>query len=129
MKNIDEVKNYFAEKIEQNELMSKKQEKVRPTLISIFAFVSSVGIPNEITISEVGLKISAITVAIKRYKSIIIKRKKKHEKVVLLAKTKLNSIEVVISKALTDSYISHDEFISVNNAIEHKIIWKEKSKM
>ena len=122
MKNIDEVKNYFAEKIEQNELMSKKQEKVRPTLISIFAFVSSVGIPNEITISEVGLKISAITVAIKRYKSIIIKRKKKHEKVVLLAKTKLNSIEVVISKALTDSYISHDEFISVNNAIEHKII-------
>ena len=126
MKNVDEERNYFVEKIEQNELMSKKQEKVCPTLISIFAFVSLVGIPNEITSSEAGSKICAITAAIKRYKSIIIKKKKKHDKVVLLAKTKLNSIEVVTSKALTDSYIIHDEFISVNNAIEHKIIWKEK---
>ena len=40
---------------------------------------------------------------IKKYKSIIKKKKKKHDKVVLLAKTKLNSIEVLISNALTDS--------------------------
>ena len=34
----------------------------------------------------------------------------------LLAKTKLNLIESVISKALIDAYINHDEFASVNNA-------------
>ena len=33
----------------------------------------------------------------------------------LLAKTKLDTIEVLISKALIDSYISHEEFVSVNN--------------
>ena len=35
----------------------------------------------------------------------------------LLGKGKLNTIEVLISKALIDSYISHDEFVSVNNVL------------
>ena len=35
----------------------------------------------------------------------------------LLGKVKLNTIEVLISKALIDSYISHDEFVSVNNVL------------
>ena len=33
----------------------------------------------------------------------------------VLGKDKLNSIKILISKALVDSYISHDEFFSVNN--------------
>ena len=33
----------------------------------------------------------------------------------LLGKDKLNTIEVLISKVLIDSYISHDEFVSMNN--------------
>ena len=33
-----------------------------------------------------------------------------------LAKSKLNSIEVLISKALIDSNISHNEFALINNA-------------
>ena len=37
------------------------------------------------------------------------KKNKEHDKTVLLAKTKLNSIEVSISKAVIDPYISHDE--------------------
>ena len=40
---------------------------------------------------------------------IIKKKKKKHDKIVLLGKSKLNTIEVLISKVLIDSYISHDE--------------------
>ena len=43
------------------------------------------------------------------------KEKKKHDKVVLLSKSKLNSIEVLISKALIDSVIGHDEFVLINN--------------
>ena len=33
----------------------------------------------------------------------------KHDKTVLLAKTKLNNIKVLISRALIDSYITHDD--------------------
>ena len=107
--------------------MSKKHKKVCTTLnyiehflilastitgcISISAFASLLGIPIGITSSAIGLKICAITAGIKKYKSIIKKKKKKHDKIVLLAKSKLNSIEVLISKALINSVISHDEFV------------------
>ena len=43
------------------------------------------------------------------------KKKNKHDKLVLSAKTNLNITEVIIFKYLTDSCISHDEFALVNN--------------
>ena len=43
------------------------------------------------------------------------KKKRRHDKEILLTKTKLNSKGVVISKALIDSNISHDEFVLINN--------------
>ena len=46
----------------------------------------------------------------KKYQSIIKKKKKKHDKIVFLGKDKLNTIKVLISEALIDSYVSHDEF-------------------
>ena len=60
----------------------------------------------------VGIATSAV--GIKMCKSVIKKKKKKHNKILLLGKTKLNTIEVLISKALIDWYIRHDEFVSVN---------------
>ena len=82
--------------------------------VSISAFASLVAIPVGFTSSVVGIKICAPTAGIK---SIFKLYKKKHEKTVLLGKDKLNTIEVLISKALIDSYISHDEFVSVNNVL------------
>ena len=62
-------------------------------------------------------KIYGITAGIKKYNSIIKqKKKKKHDKIVLLGKDKLNTIEVPTSKALTNLYISHDELVLINNA-------------
>ena len=52
------------------------------------------------------------------FKSIIKNKKKKHDKKVLLAKTNINSIEVLICKALIDSNIGYDEFLSINNIIK-----------
>ena len=56
------------------------------------AFVSWIGTPIGITSSATALIISGIAVRIKKYKSIIKKRKKKHGKIVLIAKSKLNRI-------------------------------------
>ena len=47
---------------------------------------------------------------------------------VLLGKDKLKTIEVLISKALIDSYITHDEFISVNNVVRGYNEMKRKKK-
>ena len=49
--------------------------------------------------------------------SIINKKKKKHDQIVLLAKSKLNKITVLISKPLLDSNISPDEFTLITNVL------------
>ena len=96
---IDEIRNYILEEIKQNELMSRKHEKVCVTLnyienflilasavtgcISLSAFSSLLGILIGITSSAIGLKMCAIAAGIKKYKSIIKKKRKIHEKKVL----------------------------------------------
>ena len=57
----------------------------------------------------------ALAAGIKKYKSIIKKKKKKFDKIELLVKFRLNSIEVLISKAIIDSVNCHDEFVLINN--------------
>ena len=110
LKKIDETRNYFLKEIEQNELISKKHKKVCATLnyiehllilisritgcISFSYFAFLFGIPIGFTSSAIGLKIFAITTEVKKHKSIIKKTKKKHDKIVLLAKSNLNTIEV-----------------------------------
>ena len=49
-------------------------------------------------------------------------------RIVLLAKSKLNSIEVLISKVLVDSVISHDEFVLMNNVLKEYNKMKEETK-
>ena len=96
--------------------------------VSISAFASLVGIPIGIASSTIRLNICLITAGIKTYNSIIKKKKKKHDKIVLSAESKLNSIEVLISSALTDSNISHDEFVLINNALKKLYDIKEEIK-
>ena len=59
------------------------------------------------------------------YKPIIKKKKKKQDKTVLLGEDKLNTIEVLISKALIDSNISHNGFVSVSNILREYYKMKE----
>ena len=142
LKNIDETRNYLIEEINQNELMSQNLKKICTTLnyiehflilastitgcISISAFASLFGIPIGITNSAIGFQICAIAARIQKYKSIIKKKKKKHDKIVLLAKSKLNSIEVLISKALINSVIIHDEFVLISNVLKEYNKMKEE---
>ena len=144
MNYIDETRNYLIEEISQNELMNKNHKKICTTLnyteqflilastitgsVSISTFTSVIDIPIGITSSPIGLKICAIAAGIKKYKSIIKKKKKKHDKIVLLAKSKLKRIEILISKTLTNSNISHDEFVSINNVLKEYEEIKEETK-
>ena len=45
----------------------------------------------------------------------------------MLAKSKLNSIEVLISKALIDSNIGLDEFVLINNVLKEVYDMKEET--
>ena len=132
-KKIDEKRNYLSEEINYNDLMSEKYKQTCTYLnfvehllilasaitgcVSVSSFASLVCVPIGITSSAVGLKLCAVTEGIKKCKSIIKKKKKMHDKIVLLGKIKLDTIEVLISKSLIDSYISHKELVSVNNVL------------
>ena len=71
--------------------------------VLISAFLSLAGIPVDIVNFAVGIKMFAITFGNKWYRSITKKKKKQHGKIVLLANPKLNSLEVLFSKALIKS--------------------------
>ena len=114
--------------------MSRKHKKVCRTLnyiehflilastitacISISDFDFLIFIPIWSTSSAIVLKTCGIASGIKKNKSIIKRKKKKHDKIVLLAKSKLSSIEVSISKALIDSIIIHDKFVLIKNVLK-----------
>ena len=91
--------------------------------VSIFAFASSLVIGS----SAVGLQIYTITAGIKICKTTIKKKKKKHNKIVLLEKNKF-FIEFLISKALSNSHIDHEKFISVNNVLREYNEMKKETK-
>ena len=88
-------------------------------------FASLVDVLTGIASSTVRLKIYAITTKIKKYNSIIEKKRKKHGKKVLVAKTKLNIIYVLIYKTWINSYINHDDLVSANNLIREYNEMKE----
>ena len=69
----------------------------------------------------------AITVAIKKYMSIIKKKKNKYDEIVFLAKTNLDNISS-LSKRLSESYISHFEFVVINNVLKEYNEMKEEIK-
>ena len=79
-----------------------------------------IGFPIGTTISAIDLRIYAITAGIKKYKSIIKKKEKKHDKIVLLAKSKLKTIDALILKALIDWNINHNKFVLINNVLKEQ---------
>ena len=92
---------------------------------SISTLASLVGILVGIASSAITINISITTAGIKKFKSIIKKRK---TTIILLAETKLITIEVLISKILIDSNSSHDEFVFVNNVLKQYDDMKEEFK-
>ena len=83
--------------------------------VSIISFTSVVGAPVGIAGASFTLLFSLNTGIIKKLLSTTISKKKKHDKVLMLAKSKLDSIKTLVSQALIDMEISHEEFITILN--------------
>ena len=78
--------------------------------ISIISFASAIGALAKVVSASLTLIFSITTGIVKKLLDIIRKKKKRHNKIIMLAKSKLNSIESLISQALNDLDISHEEF-------------------
>ena len=120
------IENYFNEEINQRKLYSKKLstyvtafdyiDKILIVLsattggVSIISFASAVGIPVGIASASFTLIFSLTTGIIKKLLSITRNKKKKHDKILMLAKSKPNSLEDLVCQVLIDTEISHEEF-------------------
>ena len=132
---ITEIENYFHQEINQRKLCSKKLSKYVAAFdyigkilivlgatsggVSIISFTSVVGAPVGKASASFALMLSLTTGIIKKLLSITRNKKKKRDKILMLAKSKLNSIETLISQAPSDMEISHKELI---------VTFKEKDK-
>ena len=81
--------------------------------LNIASYASVVGIPAGITGASLTLVFTIGTGVSKSLLKLTKKRKKKHNKISVLAKNKLNTIDTLLSSALNDSEISHEEFSNI----------------
>ena len=81
--------------------------------ISIISFTTTIGAPVGIASASFTLIFSITTGIIEKLLDITRKKKKKHDKILMLAESKLNSIETLMSQALSHLDISHEEFIMI----------------
>ena len=122
------MKNYYHQEISQRKLCSKNLSKYVTAFdyidkvlialsatsggVSIILFTSAVGAPVGIASAIFTLIFSLTTGIVRKLLSITRNKKKKHDKIIMLAKSKLNSIETLVSQALVDMEISHEEFVT-----------------
>ena len=123
---INKIRDYFNNKIKERKDIIKKLNKylVRVDKIfialsasfgtlSIASYASVVGTPAGIAGSSLTLIFAIGTGISKSLLKVTKKRKKKHNKIIVLAKNKLNTIDILLSSALNDSEISHVEFTNI----------------
>ena len=83
--------------------------------VSIISFTSTIGTSVGIVSASFTLIFSLTTGIIKKLRNMAINKKKKHDQLLMLAKSKFNSIETVICQALVELDISHEELIMILN--------------
>ena len=131
LKKINEIKDYFIDEIKERELMSKRLRKYIASLdyfgkslivlsitsdsISLASFVTVIAASVGIVSASLSLAFSISTEIVKKLLKTARNKKKKHNKIVMLARSKFTSIESKISEALINNEISHEVFMTIIN--------------
>ena len=128
---ISKIENYFIEEINHRKSCSKKLSKYVAVFdyidkilivlsattggVSIISFTSIAGAPAGIASASL-IFFSLTTGVVKKLQNLTRNKKKKHDKILMLAESKLSSVEPLVPQALIDMEISHEEFITILKA-------------
>ena len=128
---INEIKDYFLANIRERELINKNISKYVASLDyfdkslnvssissgsnSVASIASVIGAHAAIIGASCGFTFWITSGFVKNFLKTIRNRKKKHNKIVMLARSKSNSIESKISKAMMDNEIIHEDFEAIIN--------------
>ena len=126
---INKIKDYLNSEIKERKDIIKKISKYIVAFVyadkgfitlsasfgtlSIASYATVVGMPVGIAGASLTLIFTVTTGVVKTLLNITRKKKKKHNKIIALARSKLNIIENLTSQALTDFEITHEEFSKI----------------
>ena len=142
LKNIDELEKFLRSEVESRDKLTKRFKR-RATVAtfsdtSVIAAITilggtsiglastGIGMPISVVLASTGLLLGIGSAVIHGTRKIFDSKAKKHDKIKTLAESKLDTISGIVSKAIEDSHISHQEYQLILKEIKHYRTMKEE---
>jgi len=135
LKKIDEMEKFLCDEVSYRDTLAKKCKRrasafsISDTsaitaitaleIASILTLTTGVGAPVGVTLASAGLALGVGSVMIHKTQKVFNSKAKKHDKIKTLAESKLDSISGIVSKAVEDAHVSHEEYRLVPREVEH----------
>ena len=142
LKKIEGVVAYLQNEVKEREILYKKFKRystsvrladhtlITATVIagsgSIAALATGVGLPVSIALGGVSLCLSLATAITRKTNKLFDEKVKKHDKIAVLAQTKLDSINGTVSKAINDGHIDPTEFQRIVHERQRYMLLKQQ---
>ena len=142
LKKIDELEKFLRSEVESRHKLTKRFKR-RATattfsdtsviaaitaleIASLVTLTTGIGMPISVILGSTGLFLGLGSAVIHMTQKIFDSKAKKHDKIKTLAESKLDTISCIVSKAIEDSHISHQEYQLILKEIEHYRTMKEE---
>ena len=142
LKKIDELEKFLRSEVESRDKLTKRFKRratastISDTSViaaitalevaSIVTLTTGIGMPISVVLASTGLLLGLGSAIIHKTQKIFDSKAKKHDKIKTLAESKLDTISGLVSKAIEDSHISHQEYQLILKEVEHYRTMKEE---
>ena len=142
LKKIDELEKFLRSEVESRDKLTKRFKRratastISDTSViaaitalevaSIVTLTTGIGIPISVVLASTGLLLGLGSGIIHKTQKIFDSKAKKHDKIKTLAESKLDTISGLVSKAVKDSHIDHQEYQLILKEVEHYRTMKEE---
>ena len=142
LKKIDELEKFLRSEVESRDKLTKRFKRratastISDTSViaaitalevaSIVTLTTGIGMPISVVLASTGLLLGLGSGIIHKTQKIFDSKAKKHDKIKTLAESKLDTISGLVSKAVKDSHIDHQEYQLILKEVEHYRTMKEE---
>ena len=142
LKKIDELEKFLRSEVESRDKLTKRFKRratastISDTSVitaitalevaSIVTLTTGIGMPISVVLASTGLLLGLGSAIIHKTQKIFDSKAKKHDKIKTLAESKLDTISGLVSKAVKDSHIDHQEYQLILKEVEHYRTMKEE---
>ena len=142
LKKVEEIDKFLLDEIDKRDALAKRFKRrataatISDTSVitaitalevaSIVTISTGVGLPLSIALASTGVILGFSSAIVHKVQKVFDSKAKKHDKIKTLAEAKRDSISGLVSKAIENGSISHEEYQTILNEAEHYRILKEQ---